>query len=88
MYAKGQAFDATGLVVAKTYSDGTERVLESSEYEVNPPDTSVLGEKKVIVTRGTYSAVFTIKVETLSLQSIALTSLPAKTYMSWGKTWI
>jgi hypothetical protein len=87
VYAKGQPFDPSGLVVEAAYSDDTIRNLESSEYTLSNIDTAIHGTKMITVSSGGLSAQFAIMVNnsTSVLQSITLTSPPSKTAYKWGE---
>lgn len=65
-YKLGEDLDLTGLIVKAVYSNGDERVLENSEYEVSGYDKDTIGEQTVTVrytSNGvTKSAVFSVTV--------------------------
>jgi hypothetical protein len=87
VYAKGQLFDPSGLVVVGTFTDETERELGPGEYSLDPPDTGIPGAKQVWVRAGAFSAWFPIMVNnsTAVLQSITLTQPPDKTVYALGE---
>ena len=52
-----------GLVVIEKYSDGTFKTLNNNEYTVSNVNTMTAGGKTVTVTKGEYSATFTVTVQ-------------------------
>lgn len=62
VYAVGDEFDATGLVVAQKYGDGSRDVLEASAYTVEGFDSAAAGEKTITVAAGSETATFTVNV--------------------------
>ena len=50
MYATGETFDLSGMVITATMSDGTTAELGEGEYTVSEFDSSTAGEKTITVT--------------------------------------
>ena len=63
VYTLGEALDVEGLVVIEKYSDGTFKTLNNNEYTVSDVNTMTAGVKTVTVTKGEYSATFTVTVQ-------------------------
>lgn len=61
-YAVGDEFDATGLVVAQRFADGTTVPLAEGAYTVAGFDSETVGEKTITVTAGADTATFTVNV--------------------------
>ena len=61
-YKLGDAFDAAGLKVSRTFADGGKKELAEGEYQVAGFDSETAGEKTITVTAGAYNATFTVKV--------------------------
>lgn len=63
-YVVGEAFSSDGLVVTMFREDGTSEILNSAQYTVSAPDTSVIGVHTVTVeyTNQDIYATFTIEV--------------------------
>lgn len=61
-YAVGEEFDATGLVVAQRFADGTQVPLAEGSYELAGFDSETAGEKTITVTAGADTATFTVNV--------------------------
>ena len=61
-YKLGEAFDAAGLKVSRTFADGGKKELAEGEYQVAGFDSETAGEKTITVTAGAYNATFTVKV--------------------------
>ncbi len=61
-YTVGDKFDASGLTIKATMSDGTTKTL-SSGFTVSTPDMSTAGTKTVTVSYGGKTATFTITVK-------------------------
>lgn len=64
MYQIGDTADWSGMVVTATYNDGSEKVLDSSEYTVSGFDTTSYAETQTItVTANGKTDTFTISVD-------------------------
>ena len=81
-YIVGDAFDATGMIVKAIFSDGTDRILTSSDYVVSGFSSTAAGLKTVTITYEGITANFGIAVfdpaapeEALSLNVL---SVPTK----------
>ena len=61
-YAIGDAFDATGLVVAQRFADGTQVPLAEGAYQLSGFDSETVGEKTITVTVGADTAEFKVNV--------------------------
>lgn len=61
-YAVGEEFDATGLVVAQRFADGTQVPLAEGAYQLDGFDSETVGEKTITVTVGADTATFTVDV--------------------------
>ncbi|MDR0628888.1 MAG: bacterial Ig-like domain-containing protein [Treponema sp.] len=83
-YAKGEAFDPTGLVVKGTYNNG--KTEDETGYTLSAVDTSSTGTKTVTVSLKGFTATFTITVGEAALASIAISRLPDKTAYTKGET--
>lgn len=83
-YAKGEAFDPTGLRVIGTYTDKTSK--QETAYTLSEVDTASTGEKTVTVSLAGFTATFTITVREAALASIAISSPPDKTVYTKGET--
>ncbi len=57
----GDKFDYTGLVVTATYNNG--RTSTVTDYQISSPDMTILGEQKVTVTYGGFTASYNINIE-------------------------
>ncbi|MDR2741094.1 MAG: hypothetical protein LBB98_02950 [Treponema sp.] len=62
IYARNQAFDPAGLVVAWVYNDRSTKVMSDSEYTLDEPDMSESGPKRIKVYAGGFEARFGINV--------------------------
>ena len=84
VYYIGEELDKNGLVVTAYYDNGTSRTV--SNYEVSY-DFSVTGSAiPVTVSFNDKTAIFTVEVKTVLLESIAITQLPIKTSYIVGET--
>ena len=82
-YYQGELFDATGLEVSKTYSDG---VLEAiTDYELSGFDSSSAGTKTITVTASGKTTTFEITVSESSITAISVTTMPTKINYHIGK---
>ena len=61
-YAVGEQFDATGLVVAQRFADGTQVPLAEGSYTLAGFDSETVGEKTITVTAGADTATFKVNV--------------------------
>ena len=61
-YAVGDEFDATGLVVAQRFADGTQVPLAEGAYTLAGFDSETVGEKTITVTVGADTAEFKVNV--------------------------
>jgi hypothetical protein len=84
-YAKGQAFDPAGLRVNEVYSDGS--VLELFGYTIDPVNTARAGQKMVYVRSGTFSAYFSVYVDSkdVVLRDVVFKQEPAKKAYELGE---
>ena len=83
-----EAFDPTGLVVSKVFSDGTTEELQSGEYDIDSSglDTSSLGEKEIKVTACNKTVTFTVEVVSNSpVSEIDITTGPDKSVYYVGE---
>jgi hypothetical protein len=90
VYTAGEALKLDGLIVTGTYSDGTTRAETWSASDVSGYNTNTTGSQTLTVTVGGKTATFTVTVnapvvEEAVLQSIAVTSPPAKTVYTAGE---
>lgn len=83
MYYQGELFDSTGLVVSKTYSDGTTET--TTDYELSGFDSSSAGTKTIIVTASGKTTTFEITVSEASITAISVTTMPSKVNYHIGK---
>ena len=86
VYTVGEKFDASGLAVKVTMSDGTTKTITSG-FTVSNPDMSTAGTKTVTVTYSGKTASFTITVNNppATVSSIAIQSKPTKTVYTVGE---
>ncbi len=83
-YTVGDKFDASGLAIRVTMSDGTVKTLTSG-FTVSAPDMTTAGTKTVTVSYGGKTATFTITVKApVVLSSISVQTLPTKTTYTVG----
>ncbi|GEM_PF-6495233 len=82
-YWKDETFDASGMEVEATYSDGSTRVLSASEYSTSPP---VMGKdtKKVTVSYGgkTCDVLVTVKY----VKDLEIERTDGRTWYKLGET--
>lgn len=86
-YRQGEELDLTGLVVTGIYADGTEKVLDPTEYEVGGYDPDKVGPQMVRVTSGIRENYFQVTVapeEQATLAEIQITP-PDKTEYGWNE---
>jgi cytochrome c-type biogenesis protein CcmE len=91
-YSEGEALDISGLVVTGTYTDGTTKVEAVSLSNITGYDPYRLGIQTLIVRVSDKMASFEVVVNPAvsgggegTLQSIAVTSWPAKTFYAPGE---
>ena len=82
-YYQGELFDSTGLVVSKTYSDGTTET--TTDYELSGFDSSSAGAKTITVTASGKTTTFDITVLEASITAISVTTMPTKVNYHIGK---
>lgn len=82
-YYQGELFDATGLVVAQTYNNGTSET--TTDYELSGFDSSSAGTKTITVTASGKTTTFEITVSETSITAISVTTMPNKTNYHIGK---
>jgi hypothetical protein len=82
-YYQGELFDATGLEVSKTYSDGALETI--TDYELSGFDSSSAGAKVITVTASGKTATFKITVSEASITAISVTTMPSKVNYHIGK---
>ena len=75
-YYQGELFDRTGLVVSRTYDDGTSET--TTDYELSGFDSSSAGTKVITVTASGKTATFEISVLEASITTISVTTMPNK----------
>jgi hypothetical protein len=83
-YYQGELFDATGLVVSQTYTDGTSETTTTG-FEVSGFDSSSAGTKVITVTVSGKTATFEISVSEASITAISVTTMPSKVNYHIGK---
>lgn len=83
-YYQGELFDATGLVVSQTYTDGTSEAITTG-FEVSGFDSSSAGTKVITVTVSGKTATFEISVSEASITAISVTTMPSKVNYHIGK---
>ena len=86
VYTVGEKFDASGLKIKVTMSDGTAKTITSG-FTLSNPDMSTAGTKTVTVTYSGKTASFTITVNNppATVSSIAIQSKPTKTVYTVGE---
>lgn len=82
-YYQGEIFDAIGLVVSKTYSDGALEAI--TDYELSGFDSSSAGVKVITVTASGKTSTFEITVSEASITSISVSTMPTKVNYHIGK---
>lgn len=82
-YYQGELFDATGLEVSKTYSDGALETI--TDYELSGFDSSSAGAKVITVTASGKTTTFEISVSEASITAISVTTMPTKVNYHIGK---
>ena len=83
-YYQGELFDAAGLVVSQTYTDGTSETITTG-FEVSGFDSSSAGTKVITVTVSGKTATFEISVSEASITAISVTTMPSKVNYHIGK---
>jgi uncharacterized protein (DUF1684 family) len=86
VYERGESLDLSGLVVTRTYSNGTTQAETVSLIAVSGYDADAPGQQTLTVTVNGYTATFTVTVNQPVLQSIAVTSLPTKIVYERGES--
>ena len=86
VYTVGEKFDASGLKIKVTMSDGTTKTITSG-FTLSNPDMSTAGTKTVTVSYSGKTASFTITVNNppATVSSIAIQSKPTKTVYTVGE---
>jgi hypothetical protein len=79
IYVQGEALNISGLVVTGTYTDGTTKAVPVTADNVSGYDAAVTGQQTLTVTIDGKTATFTVTVSVPVLQSIVVSTLPAKT---------
>lgn len=82
-YYQGELFDRTGLVVSRTYDDGTSEA--TTDYELSGFDSSSAGARTITVTAFGKTATFEITVSETSITAISVTTMPNKVNYHIGK---
>lgn len=82
-YYQGELFDATGLEVSKSYSDGALEAI--TDYELSGFDSSSAGTKAITVTASGKTTTFEITVSEASITAISVTTMPTKVNYHIGK---
>ncbi len=83
-YTAGDKFDASGLIVKATMSDGTSKILTSG-FTVSSPNMSTVGTKTVTVSYGGKTTSFSITVKApVVISSISVQNMPSKTTYTVG----
>jgi hypothetical protein len=89
-YIIGESLDLSGLVVTGTYSDGTTKTESVSASNISGYDSDTTGRQTLIITVNGRTAFFNVTVNVTAsagtLQSIAVTSQPAKTIYTIGES--
>ena len=62
-YAQGTSFDATGMIVKGIYNDGSSKILDAGEYDVDTTSALGLSDKEVKVSYKVGEAVITAGVK-------------------------
>lgn len=79
IYENGSKLDTAGMIVQATYTDGTVKELEASEYTVSPETFTEDGIIEVTISVGDVYASFNVTVQTtIFLSSIEVTQYPTK----------
>ena len=78
-YTVGESFNAAGLTLTATYSDGTSKTVTSG-FTCSEPDMSTAGTKSVTVTYDGKTTAFNITIKNAAtLSSISIRTYPEKT---------
>jgi hypothetical protein len=85
-YTAGEALDLSGLAVTGTYSDGATKAETVTLSDISGYSANTVGQQTLTVTVGGKTATFTVTVSAATLQSIAVTTAPAKTTYEQGET--
>lgn len=86
-YFTNGILDLSGLEVKMNYTDGSSKLLDSSEYTTEPALESILKEEgwqPVKITSDGKTSFFTIYVGKTVLTSLKITKMPDKTYYTTG----
>jgi hypothetical protein len=89
VYTVGESLNLSGLVVTGTYSDGTTKQETVNASNVSGYNANTTGTQLLTVTVDGKTTTFSVTVNAASaatLQSIAVTSLPAKTAYTVGES--
>jgi hypothetical protein len=86
VYVRGEALDIAGLVVTGTYADGTTQTEPVSLANISGYNADTVGQQTLTVTVNGKQATFMVVVNEPVLQSIAVTTAPAKTIYVKGET--
>ena len=83
VYNVGETLDTTGLVLTATYSDGTVKDITSG-YTVNPTTLNAAGAKTITVSYGGKTTTYTVTVNSVTLNKIAIKTKPTKLVYNVG----
>ena len=83
VYNVGETLDTTGLVLTATYSDGTVKDITSG-YTVNPTTLNTAGAKTITVSYGGKTTTYTVTVNSVTLNKIAIKTKPTKLVYNVG----
>jgi hypothetical protein len=85
VYLQGEFLDLKGLVVTGTYTDGATKAETVSLFNIGDYNANTPGEQTLKVWINNLTATFTVTVNPVELESIAVTSLPARTVYESGE---
>jgi hypothetical protein len=85
VYDQDESLDISGLMVTRTYVDGTSQTTIVSESDISGYDATSVGQQTLTVTVGGKTATFTVTVHA-ALQSIAITGSPTKIVYARGES--
>jgi uncharacterized repeat protein (TIGR02543 family) len=85
VYITGEALDLSGLVVTGTYSDGVTKAETVSLANISGYNADTAEQQTLTVTIDGKTTTFTVTVNNSALQSIAVTTPPAKTVYITGE---
>ena len=83
-FVRANTLDLDGLEVTATYNNGSTAVI--TNYEVSGFDSQTAGEKTITISYGGKTAIFTVTVNPIMLERIAVMTLPDKTTYFVGDT--